>query len=152
MKFFSKKKRNLKGMTLVEIIISLFIFTLMALMMVRIASVSTNLTTNANHVNRKVTVQAPLAEMQNTDGTLTELQNDNLKITVKVGANSVNVVGSQYSTAQSVEGNTFADTEADIDLEFVKVDLSKNSGDNLWIEPPAEEEEEEGSEEPEETP
>ncbi len=137
MKLFPKKKK-LKGMTLVEIIISLFIFTLMALMMVRIASVSTNLTKNANHVNKKVTVQAPLAEMQNTDGTLTQQIDDNMKITVKLGGHSVNVTGQQYSTAQAAVGNTFANTNAKIDLEFVKIDLSKNSGDNVWEEPTTE--------------
>ncbi len=137
MKLFPKKKK-LKGMTLIEIIISLFIFSLMALMMVRIATVCTNLTRNANHVNKKVTVQAPLAEIQNTDGTLTQQVDDNMKITVSIGGHSVNVTGAQYSTAQATVGNNFANTNANINLEFVKIDLSKNSGDNVWVEPTTE--------------
>lgn len=138
MKRTRKKNFKCKGMTLIEIIISLFIFSLMALMMVRICTTSNDLTRNANHVNRKVTAQAPLAEIQNTSGTLTELENDNLKIAVVVDGVTVNVKASQYSTAKSVENNDFATTNGDFDLEFVKVDLSKNSGAGIWEEPTTE--------------
>ncbi len=146
MKLFCKKsnrdKKNCKckckGMTLIEIIIALAVFCVMALMMVKICTTSLNLTKSANHVNKKVTIQAPLAEIQNMDGTLTEELNDNMKITVKVNGVTVNVKGTQYSTAKAVDGNDFADTNANINLQFVDVDLTKYSGDNLWEEPTTE--------------
>lgn len=139
MKKLRKKNYKCKGMTLVEIIISLFIFTVMAAMMVQIGEVINNLTRNANHVNRKVAAEAPLAENEVTNSAngLTAVTDDNLKIQVNVGAYTAYVKGETYSTNGAVDGNTFANTNADIDLQFVDVDLQKKSGDNLWKDPDA---------------
>ncbi len=140
MKKLRKKNYKCKGMTLVEIIISLFIFTVMAAMMVQIGEVINNLTRNANHVNRKVAAEAPLAENEVTNSAngLTTVTDDNLKIQVQVGAYTAYVKGQTYSTDGAVAGNTFANTNADIDLEFVAVDLQKKTGENLWEDPDAE--------------
>ncbi len=142
MKFFSKRnkaKKTCKGMTLIEVIVAMAVFSLMALVMVKICTTTLEMTRNANHVNRKVTIQAPLAEIQNKDGTLTEQVDDNMKVSVKIGGVVVDVAAAQYSTAKSVAGNDFAKTNANINLEFVEIDLSKNSGDNLWVEETTEE-------------
>ena len=56
-----RKKRKLQGMTLVEIIISMFIFSVIALMMVQIGVVTKNLLMNSNHVNNKTSAESPIA-------------------------------------------------------------------------------------------
>ena len=60
-----RKTRKLRGMTLVEIIISMFIFSVIALMMVQIGVVTKNLLMNANHVNNKTSAESPVAAARN---------------------------------------------------------------------------------------
>ncbi|MBQ8926746.1 MAG: prepilin-type N-terminal cleavage/methylation domain-containing protein [Oscillospiraceae bacterium] len=135
-----KKRRSLKGMTLVEIVIALFIFSLMALMMARLAEVVVSLNRNANQVNRKTAAQAPIAEMQNTNGNVSDLENDNLRISVTVAGKTVSVTSKSYTTAKTMTGDPAAAAAGD--LEFVQIDLNKFSGDGIYV-PPTEVETEE---------
>ncbi len=127
------KKKSVKGMTLVEIIIALLVFGIAALLMARIATVSSSLTRSANHVTRKTSLQAPVAENANITSNLVDEEDSNLKVVVKVGSNTVNVAGKSYTTVKAVDGNTFAQTNNG-DIEFVKYDTSKTKGDGLWVE------------------
>lgn len=61
MKIFSKKKK-LKGMTLVEIIISLAVLAVLTVLLVGTASLIENYIRSANNVNGKVATQTPVAE------------------------------------------------------------------------------------------
>jgi len=56
------KRKKVKGMTLVEIIISLFVFAVSALVMVEIGRAINVYVLNSHHVDRKVSYEAPLAE------------------------------------------------------------------------------------------
>ena len=58
------KKKNVKGMTLIEVIIALLIFTLLSLIMVRVGSVTKSLMMNTNHMNNKIAVESPVAAVQ----------------------------------------------------------------------------------------
>ena len=127
-------------MTLVEIVIALFIFSLMALMMARLAEVVVSLNRNANQVNRKTAAQAPIAEMQNTNGNVSDLENDNLRISVTVAGKTVSVTSKSYTTAKTMTGDPAAAAAGD--LEFVQIDLNKFSGDGIYV-PPTEVETEE---------
>ena len=57
-----KKKKSLKGMTLVEIIISLAIVSVMTVVLVATSSAINNFVKSARNVNNTVATQVPIAE------------------------------------------------------------------------------------------
>lgn len=59
---FVKKKKSLKGMTLVEIIISLAIVSVMTVVLVATSGVINKFVKSARNVNNTVAVQVPIAE------------------------------------------------------------------------------------------
>ena len=61
------KKAKVKGMTLIECIIALLVFGVMALMMARIVTITSSLLMNTNHQNNKTAVEAPVAAIRKTD-------------------------------------------------------------------------------------
>ena len=64
-----KLNKKLKGMTLVEIIVSLAIFAMFALILVMLGNSVEKNSREANKLNKKVAVNGPVAEMQNTKKT-----------------------------------------------------------------------------------
>jgi prepilin-type N-terminal cleavage/methylation domain-containing protein len=62
-----KLKRKLKGMTLVEILVSLAIFAMFALILVMLGNSVEKNSREANKLNKKVAVNGPVAEMQNNN-------------------------------------------------------------------------------------
>jgi len=66
MKLFRKKK-TLKGMTLIECIIALAVLAIAATVMARIVSVSCNVMKNTTRMNNKIVVEAPAAIIQDGD-------------------------------------------------------------------------------------
>lgn len=134
------KAKCVKGMTLVEVIISMFVFGVAALLMVTIVTNSMNFIRNANHVNKKVTKEAPISELQQKSNA--DKKTEDMKIVVSVNGNVANVKGDLYTTKDAVEDNELAKTNADIDLHFVDMDLDLKSGDGLWLDPDAEDEDE----------
>ncbi|MBQ4465469.1 MAG: prepilin-type N-terminal cleavage/methylation domain-containing protein [Oscillospiraceae bacterium] len=126
-----KKKKTVKGMTLVEIIISLFVFGVAALIMVRIATVSNNFTMKASHVTKRTNIEAPLAENSSTGSDLVQEEDSNYRVTVKMGGKEVRIAGKAYTTSPAAAGDNFA--SADYDIEFVTYDTSKTKGSGLWI-------------------
>lgn len=67
MKHRKMKKTTVKGMTLIECIIALFVFGLTALMLVTVCSTVCNLLLDSNHLGNKTVVEAPIASVQNKD-------------------------------------------------------------------------------------
>lgn len=70
-----KNKKKLKGMTLIEIIIALAVFAMLGVLLVTASNVINAHIRATNNLNRKVTVQGPIAEAKNTadaiaDGTI----------------------------------------------------------------------------------
>lgn len=133
MKIF-KKPRKLKGMTPVEIIIALFVFVVASALMVKIGSVASTLLKNSSHVEKRTSIETPLAENGNTASDFVE--NDNLKVVVKIPGSTVNVRGKSYTTAKQVVGNEFADSFiTNADIEYVEFDLTQKGGGGIWEEP-----------------
>ncbi len=63
-----KKKKNVKGMTLIEVIIALLVFTIMTLVMVETGSVTKSLMMNTNHMTNKTVAESPIGSVQDVDG------------------------------------------------------------------------------------
>lgn len=56
-----KLKKRIKGMTLIEIIISIAVLAIMGTIMARIATASCSMMKESNHLNRKTEAQSPLS-------------------------------------------------------------------------------------------
>ena len=91
----TKKKKSLRGVTLVEIIISLAIVSILTLLLVTTATTINAYIKSANHVNKKTTVQAPIAESGFT-GAANELSTADKDIKITVNG-KVTLVGKGYS-------------------------------------------------------
>ena len=91
----TKKKKSLKGVTLVEIIISLAVVSVLTLLLVTTATTINAYIKSANHVNKKTTVQAPIAESGFT-GSANELSTSDKDIKITVNG-KVTLVGKGYS-------------------------------------------------------
>ncbi|MCR4638438.1 prepilin-type N-terminal cleavage/methylation domain-containing protein [Ruminococcus sp.] len=91
----TKKKKSLKGVTLVEIIISLAVVSVLTLLLVTTATTINAYIKSANHVNQKTTVQAPIAESGFT-GSANELSTSDKDIKITVNG-KVTLVGKGYS-------------------------------------------------------
>lgn len=61
------KKKNLKGMTLVEIIVALAIFAMLGVVLVRLGTNVDSTTKSSNRLNKRVAIQAPYAASQDVD-------------------------------------------------------------------------------------
>lgn len=59
------RKKALKGMTIVECMIALLVFSVAALVMVKVGMVVCSYMTETSRLNRKVMIQAPKAETHN---------------------------------------------------------------------------------------
>ena len=57
-----KNHKSVKGMTLVEIIISVFVFSVTALILVNVGGTINSLSKNASHVNKKTNLESPVIE------------------------------------------------------------------------------------------
>jgi prepilin-type N-terminal cleavage/methylation domain-containing protein len=62
MKITRKQKKAVKGMTLIEIIIAMVVFAVAALILAQVGTTVSNISQQTNHVNRKVSIEAPYAE------------------------------------------------------------------------------------------
>jgi prepilin-type N-terminal cleavage/methylation domain-containing protein len=107
-----KKKisKKLKGMTLIEIIISIAVFAVMGLMLVTAATSINQHTKSANKLNKKVAVQGPIAEAQYKNDAY--LVDDD--VTIKVNG-SIEIKGKAYSV---VDPTAPTDDEANSGLNF----------------------------------
>lgn len=111
------KKKSLKGMTLVEIIISLAVVAIMTVLLVAAASAVNAYIRSSNNVNRKVSVQAPIAESGYT-GSANELSTADSDIRITVNGN-VELVGKGYSV---VDPDAPIDNEVggNLNMKFVE--------------------------------
>lgn len=111
------KKKSLKGMTLVEIIISLAVVAIMTVLLVAAASAVNAYIRSSNNVNKKVSVQAPVAESGYT-GSANELSTADSDIRITVNGN-VELVGKGYSV---VDPDAPIDNEVggNLNMKFVE--------------------------------
>ncbi len=120
-KMQKKLKKKLRGMTLVEIIVALAVFAMLGTILVLAALSIDKHSRSARHLNDKVAVQGPIAEAQNTDGSV--LIDDDFEI--KVNSN-ITVKGKLYDTAdyeQATDGTFVKATDdsetADLNLKYI---------------------------------
>lgn len=120
-KMQKKSKKKLRGMTLVEIIVALAVFAMLGTILVLAALSIDKHSRSARHLNDKVAVQGPIAEAQNTDGSV--LIDDDFEI--KVNSN-ITVKGKLYDTAdyeQATDGTFVKATDdsetADLNLKYI---------------------------------
>ncbi len=121
-----KKKKKLKGMTLIEIIVSIAVFAMISLILVMLGSSVNAQRRSAKKVNDKVAFQGPIAEAQNDENSL--LMNDEYEIVVKKkGSDSTSSVvkGKLYSAQGYIideDGNKVADPDAEkANLKYIEI-------------------------------
>lgn len=98
MKDNSSKKKKLKGMTLVEIVISLAVLGILTVLVVGTSNLIDAYTRSANNVNKKVAFQAPIAETGNYDKAYkidSSGADNKIKITIN---NNIDYEGEGYVT------------------------------------------------------
>lgn len=130
-----KVNKKLKGMTLVEMIISLAIFAIMGGLLVLVGTHidATNRATNV--LKNKVSIESPYAankisKYENKAGQPTDLPSSDVKIEVKVGSAEVKIDGKKYTTEDIItDGLSDADKAAlkkkangNLNLQFVEFD------------------------------
>ena len=120
-----KKKKKLRGMTLVEIVISLLVFALLGVVLVGVGNAIDAHQRAARKTTDKVAVEGPVAEAQNKNDAL--LLNDDYTIEVKAegAASGVEVKGKLYSVERYTvdeNGSTVPDPNNDPDnLKFIDI-------------------------------
>lgn len=115
------RKKCVKGMTLIEVIIAIFVLGIMGTIMARIATTSCTLMKSANHMNNKTALEAPAAAAQVKDDTLKEVEDVDIKITGGISGKTMDEVsmkGTKYSSQKKAEANEKAKTD-DVNADLV---------------------------------
>lgn len=137
-------KTKVKGMSLVEIIISIAVLAIIGSMMARIGTLSNNFLRNSIHVNEKTVVEGPVAAAANPSSNFAEQKTDgadadgNVGITVTTGGRAINIKAKRYTTSHASDGKSIAQTNGNMNMDFLDVDLEIKTGDNIWEEPTTE--------------
>lgn len=137
-------KTKVKGMTLIEIIISIAVLAIIGSMMARIGTLSNNFLRNSVHVNEKTVVEGPVAAAANPNSSFAEQKTDgadadgNVGITVTTGGKNINIKAKRYTTSHAADGKDIAQTNGNMNVDFLDVDLDIKTGDNIWEEPTTE--------------
>lgn len=123
-----KKRKNFKGMTLMEIIISLAILAVLTLVLVQTSNVINMYIRSAKNVNQKTVAQAPVAEMGHKNAAK-QVATKSKMITVSGSANgksfSIDLNGEAYEVGEPA-------TEIVVDEDGNDVVVEKNElGGNL---------------------
>ncbi len=100
----NKKSRKKRGMTLVEVIISIAVMAVLALLLTTVGVTINNYRKDTKARNDKIAVEGPAAESRDTkDSGRGKLIDDDFKITVKrSGGSEVIVEGKLYSTSDEL--------------------------------------------------
>lgn len=109
----NKKSCKKRGMTLVEVIISIAVMAVLALLLTTVGVTIDNYRQDTKMRNDRIAVEGPAAESRDTkDSGRGKLVDDDFKITVsKSGGSSIEVTGKLYSTSDELTdtGATNAD-------------------------------------------
>lgn len=85
-----KNKKSLKGITLAEVIVSLAVVSILSLLLVKTTESINRVTRSSNTINKKVSVQAPIAEIKDTaaskgkNGATGAPIDDNMKVVITI--------------------------------------------------------------------
>lgn len=157
-----KNHKSVKGMTLVEIIISVFVFSVTALILVNVGGTINSLSKNASHVNKKTNLESPVIENglsyldiqlvtdAATEGGTRDRSLDKETVTLKGNAtNSIQPVQGNVKvsmtyndhavelTAKSFTAAPRADAKDDAstggDLQYIYISKALTSKSNNWV-------------------
>lgn len=124
----NQKKHAVKGMTLVEIIISVVVLGVASLILVQVGSAVNTYRKNSNHVSNRVTIEKPYVTHV-TNGHYEPSKNNveapkevKVKINFEDSGHDVELKAQSFKTKTN---EASAKTVSDANLQFVKVDLSK---------------------------
>lgn len=140
-----KKKKTLKGMTLVEVLIAIAILGIMTLFLARNASVIEQYNRATTRLNQKVAVEGPLAEMKKAsviqdvdehgdpvfDGFGNPVYSDHKlddDVTIRVGYDTsdeskyAEVKGKAYTVEDAYTGDTEGVAGGELNLKFLTLD------------------------------
>lgn len=109
-----KTSKKLKGMTLIEIIISIAVLAIMSAILITAAQSINQHTKAANQLNKKVAVQGPIAEAQYKNDAY--LLDDDVTIIVN---NSVEIKGKAYSVADPTAPTEAGDLNSGLNFKFI---------------------------------
>lgn len=100
----TKKSRRKRGMTLVEVIISIAVMAVLALLLTTVGVTIDNYRKDTKARNDKIAIEGPAAESRDMAASgRGKLINENFTITVKrSGGSSVDVTGKLYSTSDEL--------------------------------------------------
>lgn len=118
MKKLKFKKSSQKGMTLLEIIISLAVLSAMVLVLITTSSLINSYIKSANNVNGKVARQAPVAENGNRNGV--NMDATQVAASVPINVAGVNLYGDAYAV---IDPSAAADGQLGGDLNMYFIDL-----------------------------
>lgn len=125
-------KKKLKGMTLIEVIISMAVFGIAALLMVQIGASSKRMMYSTSHLNKKTMQEAPYGAAQDvtglqdkataingahTDPSEPDVTVETVPVTITVGSHGT-VGATKYSTRVAAADDPYAQTNMQGDLEF----------------------------------
>ena len=92
-----KKKKSVKGMTLIEVIVAIAVLGIMAMFAARMATVSCNIMKSTTHLNNKTEIEAPYAAARPDDSTALE---GDVAISISSGSfATINYTASKYDTS-----------------------------------------------------
>ncbi|MDE6665412.1 MAG: type II secretion system GspH family protein [Ruminococcus sp.] len=96
----NKKSRRKRGMTLVEVIISIAVMAVLALLLVTVGVTIDNYRKDTKARNDRIAIEGPAAETRDTkESGRGKLIDEEFKITVSRSGGSVEVTGKLYSTS-----------------------------------------------------
>lgn len=128
-----KKTKKVKGMTLIEIIISMLVLTVCGAIMVVTGSVTKSFMRNTNHLNNKINAEAPIASVQNNTKLMDEaaayttpVETETVDIHVQMGGKTIDIASTKYSTAaMSANAKTNTDSNMQGHLHFYVIDTTE---------------------------
>ncbi len=112
-----KKRKKFKGMTLMEIIISLAVLAVLTLVLVQTSNTINMYIRSANNVNKKTVQQAPVAEIGHKDAG--ELVQEDVTIKVSNAKFSQDLKGDAYKVNDDLSGNEIG---GNLNMQYI-VDL-----------------------------
>lgn len=110
----NKRSKKFKGMTLVEIIISLAIVSLLTVLLASTSNLINNYVLSTNRLNEKVALQSPTAETQYTNNAY-EID-DSVEIVVN---NTIIIKGKAYSVSDPADTSHDDEINGRLNFKFI---------------------------------
>lgn len=110
----TKRSKKFKGMTLVEIIISLAIVSMLTVILATTGNLINNYITSTNRLNKKVALQSPIAEAQYTGNAY--LVDDDIQIIVN---STIVIRGKAYQLSDPADTSHDNEINGRLNFKFI---------------------------------